>query len=1485
MRVNVRQALGLKPLRRGRTAAVMAALLLGGALAGMGFSAASTGKTSGPGQGFWSAVSGTLPATHDGAGRDVAPKKLAGLELDKAGLQHLLESAPPATAGPESMQKDGLVLSLPDPKGGFQRFLVGKSDIMAPGLQLKHPDIATFSGRGIDDPKATIHADVSSLGFHASVRTPTGNWYIDPYYHLSQSVYASYFGHDVPAAGRGTTAFLERDASGAELSIDKGYYHADDDVTINGSGFPGDTWLTVTVSDPEERFGDRTMSVKTDEGGNFDKTFLADPNGNLETHIVEASDPGGDNTASTSYQVVRADDPTTDPPTGDVLRTYRLALITDPSYSDYSGGPANVTAAKVTLVNRVSQIYEQDMSIKLQLIAATDSLNLNTWAQAIGPNGPCGTAGCFTLGNLTGCSALARNRIVAGQIVGSGNFDIGHLALGAPGGGVANLGVVGRAAKAQGCTGIPTPTGDFYAIDYVAHEMGHQFSGNHPFNGTQLNCSGGNRNASTSVEPGSGSSIMAYAGICLTDDLQAHSDPYFSERSLQEITTYTQSNQAAINEVQEVALRHFGGGNEVQVATFGPNFAPTATIQPLTVNIAAVPSATNLGGAQEVGNTVTIATGTTVHTLQPGDVVTIANVANAGYNGTFTVTAVPTTRSFTYTNPISGLPTSGGGTVALAVPGLRESGNTVTVSTAAAHGRTVGDVVNITGAGNAAYNGSWTITAVPTPRQFQFTNPTAGLANAGGGTMTFISPFTLRVAGNTNDSVLINSANYTNAGLTAAFAGITGFGGTATVTNINSTTSPGFTVTYTGAAANTDVGNFSIQNLSCGGCFAQVDEVNHGGTNDSFTLGFGASTSAPIVNGTNYTQAGITAALTPILPAGTTVTLTAFGGGNISGLNNQGFGVSFGGTQATTNVANLLTVTNTTTGMSGFANELDTGGAVTNKGGIITATGNSIPVVSAPTGYTIPLRTPFTLTGSATDANDSSLLYSWEQNDRGGGTGTTLLSNVKTNGPLFAMFPKSGQISLADALTYNSPGQNHLTSDPSRTFPDLQQILDNNTNADTGTCPTGAYPTAPIAPPVPQAITECFAEFLPTSDYVGFAGTNASPPRLDFRFTARDNKGGTNAASPDTTLTLAAGTGPFLVTSAPASWAAGSTQTVTWNVAGTNAAPISTANVKISLSLDGGHTYPYVLAASTANDGSENVVVPNTPTKNARIKVEAVGNVYFDISNADFTITIPGVVGLDSLGFSGSNLIDSYDSANGPYGGANQGAKASVFSNGSATLGSSTIKGDVRSALSNVVLGGGGLITGNVRAGTTITNGGTIQGTKTPNSPSPTLNPGAVAVCSPYTPATAFGGYTSYSAATGDLVIGSGKTVTLAAGTYCFHNVTLTGTATLNVGGAVTVVLNGTLTTSGGAGMNTAGKIPANLQIKSSYTGAAGLSFNGGSVYATVFAPRTSVSLGGGAQLFGAVLGKSLTFSGLGGAIHYDLQLVTVWAEYFQPIV
>ena len=103
-------------------------------------------------------------------------------------------------------------------------------------------------------------------------------------------------------------------------------------------------------------------------------------------------------------------------------------------------------------------------------------------------------------------------------------------------------------------------------------------------------------------------------------------------------------------------------------------------------------------------------------------------------------------------------------------------------------------------------------------------------------------------------------------------------------------------------------------------------------------------------------------------------------------------------------------------------------------------------------------------------------------------------------------------------------------------------------------------------------------------------------------------------------LTLAAGTGPFLVTSSPSSVSGAGQMPVTWDVAGTDANGINTANVKISLSMDGGQTFPTVLAASTPNDGSQSVTLPNTATTHARIKVEAIGNVFFDVNNSDIAI-------------------------------------------------------------------------------------------------------------------------------------------------------------------------------------------------------------------------------------------------------------------------
>ena len=115
-------------------------------------------------------------------------------------------------------------------------------------------------------------------------------------------------------------------------------------------------------------------------------------------------------------------------------------------------GRANVTTGKVILMLRVDQVYEDEFDYRMDLINNNDALNLNTPAQAYEPNGPCGAAACYTQSQLASCggSTLSRNRIVIGQIIGASNYDIGHIAVGQDGGGIAGLGVVGGTNKAAG---------------------------------------------------------------------------------------------------------------------------------------------------------------------------------------------------------------------------------------------------------------------------------------------------------------------------------------------------------------------------------------------------------------------------------------------------------------------------------------------------------------------------------------------------------------------------------------------------------------------------------------------------------------------------------------------------------------------------------------------------------------------------------------------------------------------------------------------------------------------------------------------------------------------------------------------------------------------------------------------------------------------------------------------------------------------------
>ena len=275
--------------------------------------------------------------------------------------------------------------------------------------------------------------------------------------------------------------------------------------------------------------GFHAMVLSTEHG-----TYFVDPysQGDRQNYVVyykkDYPRPAGKEfVCETAPGTPKELDPLQTPDQGSCqLRRYRLALACTGEYATFQGGTvALALAAMNTSMNRVNGVYEKELAVTM-LLVANDNLLVYT------------NSTTDPYSNTNSSSLTNQNQTNCDAVIGSANYDIGHV-FSTAGGGLACLGCVCVAGQKAGAeTGTSAPTGDAFDIDYVAHEMGHQFAGNHTFNGTAGSCGGGNRNIGTAFETGSGSTIMAYAGICTGQDVQAHSDAYFHGGSLAEMGSF-----------------------------------------------------------------------------------------------------------------------------------------------------------------------------------------------------------------------------------------------------------------------------------------------------------------------------------------------------------------------------------------------------------------------------------------------------------------------------------------------------------------------------------------------------------------------------------------------------------------------------------------------------------------------------------------------------------------------------------------------------------------------------------------------------------------------------------------------------------------------------------------------------------------------------------------------------------------------------------
>jgi hypothetical protein len=406
------------------------------------------------------------------------------------------------------------IISLPMADGTFERFTVEESSIMEPPLAAKFPLIKTYAGRGLDHPTSSVRISVTPRGFHAQILNSEGASYVDPYDYVDPDYCISY----------------RKD----QLGSDSGAFRC----------------LTLDAQAPAAQ--QKTSS---------------------DTIAVSSSAPAIANAPASSFS------------SGTYFRVFRVAIAATAQYTQFhstnSGHSVNVAdglAGIVVTVNRVTGIYERELAIRLLLVGNNDQLVFTSAS-----SDPYVEGGSSAAANAM-CSA---NQTTIDNVIGNANYDIGHLfAVNASSqAGASPYGTIGHVCiagwKAQGVTGrglnAGGPIGDPYDVDYVAHEMGHQFGGHHSFNSQTGACGGGTRDNNFAYEPGSGTSIMAYAGICAdssnNDNTQNNSDPFFHFISLENIINYVTTGTG----YGDCASTSLTGNSIPSVSTFSHYYIPKAT--------------------------------------------------------------------------------------------------------------------------------------------------------------------------------------------------------------------------------------------------------------------------------------------------------------------------------------------------------------------------------------------------------------------------------------------------------------------------------------------------------------------------------------------------------------------------------------------------------------------------------------------------------------------------------------------------------------------------------------------------------------------------------------------------------------------------------------------------------------------------------------------------------------------------------------------